>query len=161
MTLRRKNKLAVLKALVDPMVKYYCIVVTLILFITRISALVAGDEWVLYGQDITRLFLLALCGIAPSFFNIFVETNSAKFVIALRALGFALTVVLVVVMHVLLSGTGVSTNFIITFLLVYAIMFVYSSVYIVVININDKKVAEHINKQLAEIHDAESETHTH
>lgn len=161
MILRKKNRLTIFKALVDPMVKYYCIVVTLILLISRIWAWVGGNEWVLYSQDLTRLFLLALCSIAPSLLNVFVEAKGAKGMLGIKATGFVLTLALVAVVHMWFtpSGAGTGTSFIVTFLLVYAITFIYSSVYAVVINSNDKKVAEHINKKLAEIHRAENESH--
>jgi len=161
MKLRKEHRLAIFKALLDPMFKYFCVVVTT-LIVVNWSHGGFFTLWALRSQDLMRILLISFVGVLPNFMaEVFIETNSAKGVRRKNIVRFCITAILVLGIYALLETTqrGISIGTIATFLFVYGGINVYSYFNATNIEIKEQKLAEQINKRLNEIHKAENESH--
>jgi len=162
MKLRKEHKLVVFKTLLDTMLKYFCMVTVAIIIVSWGSTWFSGDTWVLHSQDFILILLIAFLSVFPNIMmSVFVETNSSKGILAVYIIGFVITATLVIGAVIIASpGGGITLGTIARFLLLYAVISIYSFKNSITIELQDKKLAEDINKQLDEIHKGENETHT-
>ena len=158
---RREYKWAIFKALLDSLFKYFCIVATVLIVVSWGRAWFSGNDWALYSQDLVRILLIAFFGGFPALLTAVVETASAKGKLAEYIIRFFTTAVLVLGTHVVTeqTGSGITLDTIISFLLIYAAIVGYSYMNATNIELEEKKLAEQINQQLNEFHKDENETH--
>lgn len=162
MKLRKINKMLILKNSYDFMFKYFCIVVVALLIASFANAWFAGNTWAIYEADLARILLISLFAILPSLAcTIFIETISAKGVLVKNIIQFCLTALLTLSAYAIIepSGSGLTFDTLITFLIVYAVIFIYSTLNAVTIEIKEKELADQINEKLNEIHNAQNESH--
>ena len=162
MKLRREYKWVVFKALLDPILKYFCAVVLVLILVHGSNDWLAGNDWALYSQDLVGILLIAFFGVFPFLVSAtFIEMDTIKGVLAVGIIRLVITVVLVLGTHALTWSTdsGITLGTIIRFFLIYVAFFVYSYFNAISINIEEKKLAEQINQQLDEFHKDENETH--
>jgi len=162
MKLRKEYRWAMFKALLDPTLKYFCVAVTALIIVNWSNAWFSDDNWTLYSQDLVRIFLIVFFGIFPTMMvEVFIETNSARGARTKNIVRFFITAIFVLGTYALIepTGSGVTLGTIITFLLIYAAISVYSYFNATIIELKEKKLAEDINKRLNEIHKGENESH--
>ena len=166
MKLREKHKGAILKAALDTMFKYFCVVVVVLIVVNWGSAWFADGGWALYSQGLVSILLIALCGILPTLLvEVLVETTSAKGVRTKNAIRFITTAALVLGVYGMIQSAqasaqgGISLRVIGIFLLVYGGVNIYSYFNATTIEIEENNLAEKINQRLNEFHHTQNETH--
>ena len=167
MKLRKQRVWAFYKASLDNKLKYFCIIIVLLILINWIGHWTAGNEgaWVLHSGDLGRIVLLSFFGMLPATLaNMLVEATSTKGVLQINLITFVSTAALVLGMFAVLEPSGgITLRTIVIFLGIYAVLSVYSYFNAAVVIIRDNEVADEINKRLGEIHSNEThgnETHT-
>ena len=162
MKIRKERKWDIFKAMLDAVFKYFCVVVTVLIVVNLGHTGLSGDNWTLQSHDLVRILLMSLMGILPSFLgHVFIETTSAKGVLHKNITIFIITSVLVLGAHNLIvpSGGGITLSVIVTFLLVYGAVRLYSYFNATTIELEEKNTAMQINQRLNEIHSGENESH--
>jgi len=163
MKLRKEHKYAIFKELLDPMLKYFCVVTTALILVNWGCAWFSDNDWAFYSQDIVRVLLMAFFGVfTHAMITVFVETNTTKGVLAANVLRFVIIGMLVFGTLVIALPTegNITLGTVAIFILIYAVVSVYSTKNAIILDLREKKLADDINQQLDEIHKAENETHT-
>ena len=163
MKLRKQRAWAFYRASLDSKLKYFCIIVVLLILINRGAEL----ECALHGGELSRIFLMAFFGILPAtLINMLVEATSTKGVLQMHLIIFASTAALILGTFALLEPSrSITLRTIVIFLVIYAAITIYSYFNAAVVIIEENKVADEINKRLGEFHknethSKENETHT-
>ncbi|MCL2170326.1 MAG: hypothetical protein FWB74_09935 [Defluviitaleaceae bacterium] len=162
MKLRKEHKMAIFKALLDTVFKYFCVVVTVLITVSWGRTWLNDGTWVLHSQDLMRILLVSFFGVFPNVMvEVFIETDSAKGARQKNIVRFGITALLVLGIDALIEQTytGAPLGTVTTFLLVYIGISVYSYFNAINIELKEKKLAEDINERLNEIHKDENESH--
>jgi len=155
MKIRKKHKWPILKATLDQMFKYFCIVATVLLLINGGLAWVSGNDWILYNQDLLRLILSAFFAVLPLLLAVFFEEYSIKGLPVLRVIRFVITAILVLGTLIIIQPTGRDVTLLtgVIFLFVYVAIDGYGYV-------TSRRLVLNINKKLDALHREENATCT-
>ena len=151
---RRNNKWASFKLVADAMFKYFCIIVTMLLIITGVTAWLEGSDWALYSQDLLRYLLLAFAAVFPLLLlDVFFEPKTDHSLPAFKVIRIVLTIIFVLGTLLLLEEPGgITIRTGVIFLVIFILIYGYSY-------LQNRQLATKVNKQLDALHRDENASH--